>query len=99
MMSRAIAVGRINAPFQRVVANQLRKKSTIMVGEGQMAPLLVKHQEKLHFKGNNIPHPIGDHTGYQQNHIHTLDEIEEVKAQLWKHHPATFGDRVANTIM
>jgi hypothetical protein len=41
----------------------------------------------------------GDHTGRQQNHIWTEAEINEVRANLWKHSPQTTSDRVVQTIM
>lgn len=86
-------VGRVSAPLQMIH----RLKSTTL--QAQTAPLLVKHQERPHFKANSIPHPLGDHTGYQQNHIFTLEEIAEVKRDVWKHKPQSLGDKAANLVM
>jgi len=41
----------------------------------------------------------GDHTGRQQNHIWTKDELQEKMSTLYRHKPKTFGDKVVNTVM
>jgi hypothetical protein len=71
------------------------------------APLNLKH-----FRVSQVPHPLnakgaaknqdivlGDHTGRQQNHIWSEEEVNEVRANLYKHKPVTFSDKVMNTLM
>jgi len=60
----------------------------------------------VHFRANGRPHPlnakperVGDHTGMQQNHIWTKEELDERMSTLYRHDPKTFADRVVNKLM
>jgi hypothetical protein len=41
----------------------------------------------------------GDHTGRQQNHIWTKEELEEKMSTLYRHKPKSVSDQVANKLM
>lgn len=41
----------------------------------------------------------GDHTGRQQNHIWTKEELKEKMSTLYRHKPKTFGDKIVNYTM
>lgn len=41
----------------------------------------------------------GDHTGRQQNHIWTKEELNEAMTTLYRHKPTTFVDRAVQTVM
>jgi hypothetical protein len=41
----------------------------------------------------------GDHSGRQQNHIWSKDEIDEQLKNLYRHRPATFGDKVVQSVV
>ena len=41
----------------------------------------------------------GDHSGRQQNHIWSKDEIDEQLQNLYRHRPATFGDKVVQSVV
>lgn len=41
----------------------------------------------------------GDHTGRQQNHIWSAEEIAEVRANIYKHKPRTMSDKIMNKLM
>jgi len=64
----------------------------------------------VHFKVSGRPHPLGvntnigvpvlgDHTGLQQNHIWTPEELEEKMKDLHRHKPQTIADHVMNKLM
>jgi hypothetical protein len=40
-----------------------------------------------------------DHTGRQQNHIWTMEEIKEVMSTLYRHQPQTVSDHIMNKLM
>mmetsp|Transcript_19110 Transcript_19110/g.37730 ORF Transcript_19110/g.37730 Transcript_19110/m.37730 type:complete len:344 (-) Transcript_19110:265-1296(-) len=42
---------------------------------------------------------LADHTGRQQNHIWTKEEVDHVRANIHKHKPVTMMDKVMNQIM
>ena len=61
-----------------------------------------------HFKLSSTPHPLlekdsqlrlGDHTGLQQNHIWSQEELNEKMSTLYRHNPVTITDRVVNTLV
>ena len=63
-----------------------------------------------HFKATGRPHPLGvkttigaaqlgDHTGLQQNHIWTLEELEIKMNEEPKHKPKTITDHVMNKLV
>jgi len=66
---------------------------------------------QTHFRASPHPHPffpagkmpvsdrLGDHTGRQQNHIWTEEELNEKMSVLYHHKPKTFMDHVVRTIM
>ncbi len=66
-------------------------------------------QYNVHFRASNRPHPLfpngvvenrlGDHTGRQQNHIWSEDEIKERMDTLYRHKPATIGDIIVNSMV
>lgn len=41
----------------------------------------------------------GDHTGRQQNHIWTKEEIDEALNTLYRHKPKTFSDYAMNYLV
>jgi uncharacterized membrane protein YcgQ (UPF0703/DUF1980 family) len=41
----------------------------------------------------------GDHTGRQQNHIWTKEELNEAMTTLYRHKPTTFVDRAVQTVV
>jgi len=68
----------------------------------------------IHFHATTKPHPLqakkkgnyetdeylqGDHTGRQQNHIWTKDELHEKMTTLYRHKPKTIGDKIVNMTM
>mmetsp|Transcript_3554 Transcript_3554/g.5861 ORF Transcript_3554/g.5861 Transcript_3554/m.5861 type:complete len:333 (+) Transcript_3554:49-1047(+) len=66
----------------------------------------------VHFRKSSRPHPLkakaptqvfeevlGDHTGRQQNHIWTHDELVEKMSTLYRHEPVTVSDHVMNKLM
>jgi hypothetical protein len=69
----------------------------------------------IHFRASPRPHPlhakpdfdpakyyddnIGDHTGRQQNHIWSLEEIDEKMNNLYRHKPQTMADTFMNKLM
>jgi hypothetical protein len=68
----------------------------------------------VHFRATVRPHPLnvkpddpekfyqdtlGDHTGRQQNHIWSLEELDEKMNNLYRHKPQTFSDHVMNKLM
>ena len=67
--------------------------------------------ETTHFRITNTRHPllikkktytdmqIGDHSGRQQNHIWSKEEIAEKMSTLYRHIPQTFSDHVMNKLM
>ena len=63
-----------------------------------------------HFKASGRPHPLGvkttigaaqlgDHTGLQQNHIWTLEELEIKMKEHPRHQPATISDQIMNKVV
>jgi hypothetical protein len=40
----------------------------------------------------------GDHTGRQQNHIWTAEELEVAMGTLYRHQPKTFGDHLMHKL-
>ena len=64
-----------------------------------------------HFKASGRPHPLGvkttigavaqlgDHTGLQQNHIWTLEELETKMKEHPRHQPKTISDHVMNKLV
>lgn len=40
-----------------------------------------------------------DHTGRQQNHIWSKEELEEAMSTLYRHQPKTFSDHVMNNLV
>lgn len=50
-------------------------------------------------KPSEYDEALGDHTGRQQNHIYSLEEIKEVRANLWKHTPTNIRDKTMNFVM
>jgi hypothetical protein len=48
---------------------------------------------------NILPVPIGDHTGLQQNHIWTPEELDEKMHTLYRHTPKTWSDRIVNSVV
>lgn len=62
--------------------------------------------DQQHFKLSIKTHPfvpsdseLGDHTGRQQNHIWTMEEINDIRANMYKHKPNTISDHIANKVM
>jgi hypothetical protein len=68
----------------------------------------------VHFRASSRPHPLnakpkdirspldealGDHSGRQQNHIWTSEELEEKMSTLYRHKPKTVTDHVMNNLM
>jgi len=64
----------------------------------------------VHFKVSGRPHPLGvstnlgvavlgDHTGLQQNHIWTPEELKEKMKDLHRHKPQTIADHVMNKLV
>lgn len=69
----------------------------------------------VHFRASTRPHPLpaikpkeprgkplmslGDHTGLQQNHIWTPEELEQKMSTLYHYKPKTFTDKVMNKLM
>lgn len=69
-----------------------------------------KEIRNVHFKGSGKPHPLvgkvsapkvalGDHSGLQQNHIWTENELKEKLETLYHHKPQTFMDKIAHGAM
>jgi len=64
-----------------------------------------------HFKASGRPHPLGvkttigtvaqlgDHTGLQQNHIWTHEELEIKMKEHPRHQPKTISDHVMNKLV
>eukprot|EP01035_Chromulina_nebulosa_P010496 gene10496-14098_t len=63
-----------------------------------------------HFKATGRPHPLGvkttlgtaqlgDHTGLQQNHIWTQEELEIKMQEHPRHQPKTISDHIMNKVM
>jgi hypothetical protein len=42
---------------------------------------------------------VGDHSGRQQNHIWSKDEIDEQLKTLYRHQPVTFGDKIVQNVV
>jgi competence transcription factor ComK len=42
---------------------------------------------------------LGDHTGRQQNHIWSEEEVRERMATLYRHTPVTWSDRIVNVMV
>lgn len=42
---------------------------------------------------------VGDHSGRQQNHIWTKDEIDAELKSLYRHQPVTFADKIVNKVV
>lgn len=72
------------------------------------------NRSHIHFKQSQKPHPLkptpgrdyetdgrtqGDHTGRQQNHIWTEEELDTAMTTLYRHQPKTFSDKVMNKVM
>jgi len=71
--------------------------------------------EQIHFRASSHPHPLklkkfqlgtseeemqaADHTGRQQNHIWSKNEIENVMSTLYRHQPKTIADQFMNKLM
>jgi hypothetical protein len=68
----------------------------------------------VHFRASPRPHPLhakpadaekyyeenlGDHIGRQQNHIWTLEELDEKMNTLYRHKPQSFSDQIMNKLM
>lgn len=65
----------------------------------------------VHFKASGRKHPLGvvttpnpvgtlgDHTGLQQNHIWSKEELEEKMSTLYRHEPKTLSDHIMNKLM
>lgn len=58
-----------------------------------------------HFRLSTKPHPLntkriihedGDHTGLQQNHIWSKEELDEMAATMYRHQPKTWSDYIVN---
>jgi len=48
---------------------------------------------------NELDEQLGDHTGRQQNHIWTPQEIEDVRKNKYRHVPSTLVDKGVNKLM
>jgi hypothetical protein len=70
----------------------------------------VDNFHNVHFKASGRPHPLnlnqnlgkqvlGDHTGLQQNHIWTKEELAEKMGTLYRHTPKTFSDHLMNKLV
>lgn len=83
-------------------------------GVNGFKPLSCSFADHVHFNASNKKHPLrplteeekykrdiaeGDHTGRQQNHIWTKQEIEDNMAHLYRHQPVTFSDKLMNKLM
>jgi hypothetical protein len=69
-------------------------------------------ENKIHFKNSSSKHPLkpimgsvdydkelGDHTGRQQNHIWSKEEIDLLSKTLYRHKPVTISDKIVNASM
>ena len=72
-------------------------------------------QVNTHFKGNGRQHPLkistslnsndadeiaaGDHTGRQQNHIWTKEELDVAMSTLYRHKPVRLSDHIMNKLV
>lgn len=70
-------------------------------------------RSNIHFNVTQTPHPLeipkseyetnelvaGDHTGRQQNHIWTKEELTEKMSTLYRHKAKTIGDHIINKLM
>ena len=61
------------------------------------------YNNHIHFKVSGRVHPLiatkdrlGDHTGRQQNHIWSREELDEKMATLYRHVPKTISDHIMN---
>lgn len=63
-----------------------------------------------HFKATGRPHPLGvktniglpqlgDHTGFQQNHIWTPEELKIKMQEQPRHQPQTISDHIMNKMV
>lgn len=103
---KAAFVGRIN--------NHLAAMTTPIRFKSGMDGSDLDSKTHVHFRASPRPHPlnakpadankyyeenIGDHTGRQQNHIWTLEELDEKMNNLYRHKPQSFSDHVMNKLM
>jgi hypothetical protein len=67
-----------------------------------------------HFRTTQTPHPLitknaqiyetndyvaGDHTGRQQNHIWSKEELKEKMSTLYRHKPQSISDYITNSVV
>lgn len=80
---------------------------------GESEELRTGNRSHVHFKQSMRPHPLkptaqeydeddllqGDHTGRQQNHIWTKEELDHAMSTLYRHQPKTLSDHIMNKTM
>ena len=72
----------------------------------------MRSTSNIHFRATNVPHPLNakpsqqlseaelaDKFGRQQNHIWTLQELNERTTTVYRHSPQTVSDHIMKTIM
>lgn len=67
------------------------------------------NRSHAHFKTSTTPHPLksyeedeyaaGDHSGRQQNHIWTKEELDTLLTTLYRHKPKTVTDKIVNALV
>jgi hypothetical protein len=77
-------------------------------GQGQGQGLEQPPVSASHFRVNSKDHPLkasaagyslGDHTGLQQNHIWSKEELDEKMETLYYHEPKTISDHICHKLM
>ena len=58
-----------------------------------------KHRPTTFTADDHYDYAIGDHTGRQQNHIWSEEELNEKLSTLYRHKPVTIADHVMNKLV
>lgn len=112
--SSSVGVGLLHkpAPLGALLSRQLSSTppSAMPSPSEEKSELRTGNRSHVHFNQSQKPHPLkpsyetdeymqGDHTGRQQNHIWTKEELKTAMTTLYRHQPKSFSDHLMNKTM